>query len=146
MGTCPPGHTLDRIKSDKDYEPENCRWVTQAQQMRNTKRTRFITHNGKTQCVTDWAIELGMTYSQLNHRLQRGWSLDKALTPLHVRGTLLEFNGMSLNINQWAARTGIDAATIANRLRKHGWSTEKALTTPARKKRCSRPQSTPSRS
>lgn len=43
-----PTLTLDRIDSNKNYEPENCKWSTRKQQSRNTARNVFIqTPNGK---------------------------------------------------------------------------------------------------
>lgn len=41
MGDQPPGLTLDRVDNDKGYSKNNCRWVTQEAQCRNTRRTRL---------------------------------------------------------------------------------------------------------
>jgi hypothetical protein len=84
-------HTLERIDNDGNYScgkcieclandwPKNVKWATKAEQSRNNSRTRLITFNGKTQCVMDWAIELGISYSGLKKRLAQ-WPIEKALT------------------------------------------------------------------
>lgn len=75
-----PGLTLDREDNDGPYSPENCRWVTVKVQRRNTRNTRLITFDGRTQCLQDWAIELGFSFPQLWKRLDSGWSAEKAFT------------------------------------------------------------------
>jgi predicted transcriptional regulator len=38
MGERPPGMSIDRIDSDGNYEPGNCRWATRQEQEANKKR------------------------------------------------------------------------------------------------------------
>lgn len=80
VGGKPKGKTLDRIDNDGPYSPDNCKWSTQKEQNRNRSNNIMIEYNGKTQCLTDWAIELGMNDETLRGRLNRGWSIEKALT------------------------------------------------------------------
>lgn len=51
--------TIDRIDSDKDYCPENCRWITMSE---NTKRASsiYITVNGETHNQSEWSEILGV--------------------------------------------------------------------------------------
>lgn len=80
MGVRPEGKELDRIDTNGNYEPGNCRWVTRAENSRNRCDTRMISALGKTQCLTDWARELGIHVSSLSARLDRGWSPERAVT------------------------------------------------------------------
>ena len=73
--------TIGRIDNNKGYSPENCRWETRETQQRNTRKTHFITFQGKTQCITDWAKETGINRHTLYVRInQLGWDIERALT------------------------------------------------------------------
>ena len=66
--------TIDRIDPNKDYSPENCRWVSRKEQSRNQERTKYLTYNGITKTVAEWAEELGVSYWTLMTRFKKGWS------------------------------------------------------------------------
>lgn len=74
-----PGLTLDRKDNDLGYSPENCRWTTVREQMRNRSSTVWIEFQGRKQTLTDWATELGITHHGLTHRL-KNWPIEQALT------------------------------------------------------------------
>ena len=66
MGERSEGKSLDRIDSDKGYSPDNCRWATKSEQMRNTRRA--LVFDGKP--LAQWAEESGVPYQTLKARLR----------------------------------------------------------------------------
>lgn len=82
MGERPKNTTIDRIRNELGYYKENCRWATPKEQARNRRNNHLITFNRKRQCIVDWAEETGIHVHTIQWRLDRGWSIEKALTTL----------------------------------------------------------------
>ena len=75
-----PKHTLDRLRGDGNYEPGNVRWATAKEQCRNRRGNRFIEWRGARRTVAECAELAGLPQDTVHHRLDAGWSVDRALT------------------------------------------------------------------
>lgn len=73
-------HTLERKNNDGNYTPKNCVWATGHAQDRNKSNNVLLTFHGRTQVLSDWAVELKMDNDTLRSRLLRGWTIEEALT------------------------------------------------------------------
>lgn len=87
MGARPEGMTIDRIDSNGDYEPNNCRWATAIEQARNRCDRVYIEFQGRKMLLVDWATETGIAFSCLYKRIYNlNWPIEKAIgTPSRGR-------------------------------------------------------------
>lgn len=66
--------TIDRIDSDKDYCPENCRWVDYKTQANNTSRNRYYRVGPYVFTAKVWSEIIDISVTVLTKRRKRGWN------------------------------------------------------------------------
>ena len=71
--------TIDRIDNNKGYSPDNCRWFTQKEQSSNRRNTIYLTYQGKTHTIIEWAKITGIPIYTLRYRYKRGYDVERIL-------------------------------------------------------------------
>lgn len=81
LGPRPEGHELDRIDNDGDYCPSNVKWSTIRQQAQNRRSNVYLTVDGVTHCIAEWARITGVSETTLRRRMDKGLTGTDLLKP-----------------------------------------------------------------
>lgn len=84
--------TIDRLDGDKGYAPDNCRWANYVEQNNHRKNNHFVTVDGVSHTIAEWARISGIKQGTIQYRISRGWNAKDAifgsLIPPEVSGRM----------------------------------------------------------
>jgi hypothetical protein len=96
MGPRPsPKMTIERIDNDGPYSPENCKWATRTEQLRNRRNNRIIDTPWGPMTVAGAAEKAGINQNIFHVRVSKGWSAEDLFNPKYAK-----------KINSWTRRRG----------------------------------------
>ena len=135
------------------HSKEYVSWVKAKDRCFNEKHVAFAKYGGAGIVMCEeWRNSFEAFYAYVG-RCPRGYTLDridnsKGYEPGNVRWASkklqaqnsswpkrITMGGITQNVSEWAAETGISKHTISRRINSLGWSAEQAVTTPPRKLR-----------
>ncbi len=125
-------HSLERLNVNGHYEKSNVVWLLLSQQCLNKQKSINITYEGKTQNLSLWAKEIGISYTSLYTRLKKGVSFEDAINKEKYknRKTAIVWEGKEWTLQELANHVGINYQTLCGRLYSYGMTLEEALTKP----------------
>lgn len=118
-----PGLELDRVDVNGNYCRENCRWATRREQVINRRPTglsfdtHYLSHNGETLCISEWAEKLHIPASMLSDRISKlGWPVEKAFSEKpKTRDSRVVIEGTHFNPKKDIFKTYPNVFGVANK-------------------------------
>ena len=127
--------SIDRIDPNKDYEPDNCRWVNAQTQALNKRNNFFITINGESRSITEWSrlknIDPGVIRRRYYKYGLRGEDLFN-LIPREMKyanNNKILFKGEMVPVVDLCRQYGISDATLRKRYER-GWRDDELIKRP----------------
>ena len=68
------------LQIKREYWARRKNEINAQRRAKSTRHTIYLTHDGRTQTITQWATELGIKRGTLASRIERGWDVERAFT------------------------------------------------------------------
>lgn len=72
--------SIDRMNSSGNYEPSNCQWVNQKEQMNNVSSNKILEFQGVQYTQAQFAEKFNLKYHTVVNRIRMGWSLERIVS------------------------------------------------------------------
>lgn len=71
--------TIDRININGNYDPQNCRWITNFEQQQNRTNSHIVKYKGEKFTISQLARKSNMKPNVIERRLKSGWDIETAI-------------------------------------------------------------------
>ncbi|MHB1167496.1 MAG: hypothetical protein ACYC0N_03010 [Carboxydocellales bacterium] len=115
------GFSLDRLVIEKNYNPDNCEWISTKISCGFTKNITQITIRGTTKTAKAWEndAECEVTASTILDRYKKGVRGTKLLKKrTGMKHKIIEIKGQIMTIEEWSELMNIKVNTIISRWRR----------------------------
>ena len=123
------GLTLDRIDSNGNYCPENCRWATKEEQSNNKQDSLNLLFEGGYYTEAQLARKTGINRTTIQQRRRNGWTVEEMV---YGKSSVekyrnVEYNGIVYkSLKDIADAFNINRDTFRYRIR-NGWALDEAI-------------------
>ena len=74
-------HSIERLNTESDYSPDNCKWATRLEQARNKSNNVFVVFNGESIRLVKLLQDRDILNKRklVYNRIRQGWDINKAI-------------------------------------------------------------------